>query len=63
MEYIYIRQTNPSSVHIGRTKDLNDRYRASADQFEEDMNDYICAFECNEGSGQQIENDIKKEFK
>lgn len=63
MEYIYIRQTNPSSVHIGRTKDLNDRYKVSADQFEEDMNDYICAFECNEGSGQQIENDIKKEFK
>ena len=63
MEYIYIRQVNQTSVHIGRTTDLEQRYRLGADQLEEDFNDYICAFECNEGSGQQIENDIKKEFK
>ena len=62
-EYIYIRQVNQSSVHIGRTQDLEHRYKLGADQFEEDFNNYICAFECNEGSGQQIENDIKKQFK
>ena len=62
-EYLYIRQVNQSSVHIGRTADLEERYRLGADQLEEDFNDYICAFECNEGSGQQIENDIKKQFK
>ena len=62
-EYIYIREVNQTSVHIGRTADLEQRYRLGADQLEEDFNDYLCAFECNEGSGQQIENDIKKEFK
>ena len=62
-EYIYIRQVNQTSVHIGRTADLEQRYRLGADQLEEDFNDYICAFECNEGTGQQIENDVKKEFK
>ena len=62
-EYIYIRQVNQTSVHIGRTADLEQRYRLGADQLEEDFNDYICAFECNEGSGQRIENDIKKQFK
>ena len=62
-EYIYIREVNDSAVHIGRTADLEARYVLGADQLLEDFNDYFCAFECNEGAGQQIENDIKKEFK
>ena len=62
-EYIYIRQVNQTSVHIGRTADLEQRYRLGADQLVEDFNDYICAFECKDGTGQQIENDVKKEFK
>ena len=62
-EYIYIREVNDSAVHIGRTVDLEARYVLGADQLLEDFNDYFCAFECNEGAGQQIENDIKKEFK
>ena len=62
-EYIYIRQVNQTSVHIGRTMDLEQRYRLGADQLVEDFNDYICAFECKDGTGQQIENDVKKEFK
>ena len=62
-EYIYIRQVNQASVHIGRTMDLEQRYRLGADQLVEDFNDYICAFECKDGTGQQIENDVKKEFK
>ena len=62
-EYIYIRQVNQASVHIGRTMDLEQRYRLGADQLVEDFNDYICAFECKDRTGQQIENDVKKEFK
>ena len=42
---------------------LEQRYRLGADQLVEDFNDYICAFECKDGTGQQIENDVKKEFK
>ena len=45
-EYIYIRQVNQSSVHIGRTLDLDERYKLGADQTIEDFKEYLFIFEC-----------------
>ena len=62
-EYIYIREVNKSSVHIGRTTDLEERYKIEADQTIEDFKEYLFIFECEEGKGGEIERDVKKEFK
>ena len=62
-EYIYIRQVNQSSVHIGRTTDLEERYKLQADQTIEDFKEYLHIFECENGKGSEIEANVKKEFK
>ena len=62
-EYIYIRQVNQSSVHIGRTTDLEERYKLQADQTIEDFKEYLHIFECENGKGSEIERDVKNKFK
>ena len=62
-EYIYIRQVNQTSVHIGRTTSPADRYTLGADQTIEDFKEYLHIFECQDGKGSEIEADVKKEFK
>ena len=62
-EYIYIRQVNQASVHIGRTTSPADRYTLGADQTIEDFKEYLHIFECQDGKGSEIEADVKKEFK
>ena len=62
-EYIYIREVNKSSVHIGRTTDLEERYKLQADQTIEDFKEYLFIFECEAGKGSEIERDVKKRFK
>ena len=62
-EYIYIREVNKSSVHIGRTTDLEERYKIEADQTIEDFKEYLFIFECEEGKGSEIERDVKTKFK
>ena len=62
-EYIYIRQVNQSSVHIGRTIAPNNRYELQADQTIEDFKEYLHIFECEAGKGSEIEANVKKEFK
>lgn len=62
-EYIYIRQVNQSSVHIGRTTDLEERYKLQADQTIEDFKEYLHIFECEAGKGSEVEKDVKTKFK
>ena len=62
-EYIYIRQVNQSSVHIGRTTDLEERYKLQADQTIEDFKEYLHIFECENGKGIEVEKDVKNKFK
>ena len=62
-EYIYIREVNQTSVHIGRTVNPADRYTLGADQTIEDFKEYLHIFECQEGKGSEIERDVKNTFK
>ncbi len=62
-EYIYIKLVDNSSVHIGTTISLEKRYKAHADEYNNEVKPYLHIFECNKETGHNIEADIKKEFK